>query len=283
MESTIQALYELVFTQHTLLIFTLLSCFCKLFLFIGCLRVSFKTSAHRLLIFFLITFLSISLLNDVGNIIYIVKRVILGITENVEPITFIGRVLWALMVTQYQMIALFIEYLLYKRIRFGFFHFLHALINLGISSVFVYHAFFKYHVPSADPSTLPIEIELQKAVYVYLPILFIPLLYKIFRRRSGPIAIPHILAHQLRYITAFILPYLACETFGNTSLLVALVPIISPFKSSIDSLFFALSAMLSTYPIFLVSRRVMDLRFLNIRKDVESKEKFNFLSSLRIF
>ena len=277
----LNAFYELIFTQHTLLFFTLLSCFCKLFILIGCIRFSFKTDKHRMLLVFLVAFLFISLLNDVGNIIYIVKRVILGITENIEPITFLSRIVWGLMVTQYQAIALFMEYLLYKRIRFGFFHFVHALINLGISSIFFYHAFFKYTTPCADPSTLPISVELQKAVYMYVPALFIPLFYKVFKRKSNTREVPNILVHQLRYLTGFTIPYLLCDMFGNCSFLFTLIPAIAPYKYSFDAVFFSLSAMLSTYPIFFVSRRLLDLRFLNNRNDVESKEKFNFLSQFK--
>ena len=33
--------------------------------------------------------------------------------------------------------------------------------------------------------------------------------------------------------------------------------------------------------MFFVGRRMIGLRFLNLRKDVESKEKFNFLSQFR--
>ena len=280
MSSTFELLSEIIFSKHALVSLIFMSSFCKFFILVACLRFSSKALAHRVLLFFLISFLSISLLNDSYNIILLTKRSILGNTENWPLCTFFGRFVWGFNVSQYQAMALFIEYLLHKRIRFGFFHYLHALVNIAISSVFLYQAFFQFNVPSADPETLALDLALVKAVYMYLPILFVPLFYKIFRRRRL-VQRPRILEHQLRYLTIFLAPYLLCEMFGNCSVIVSIIPAVEPYKYSLDALFFTMSAMLSTYPMFLIGRRMMGLRFLNLRKDVESKEKFNFLSQFK--
>ena len=66
---------------------------------------------------------------------------------------------------------------------------------------------------------------------------------------------------------------------GNCSTVLAYI--LLPSIKAFDSLFFTLSAMLSTYPMYFVGRRMLGLRFLNLRKDVESKEKFNFLSQFK--
>ena len=276
-----ELLYSLIFSKQTLLCITLLSFLSKLFLLLACIRFSFKTLNHRMLLFFIIIFLTISLSNDVFNVMYLTKRALLGITENIPSFTFFGRIIWGLIITQYQSIALFIEYLLHKRIRFTFFHALHLLVNGAISSVFFYHAFFKYHVESADPETLQVALFLQNAVYIYLPFLFVPLFFKIFRHKNAQAPIPHVLVHQLRYLTAFFIPYILSETFGNSTFLIFLVPAIDPYKYTLDALFFTLSALLSSYPLFFISRRMLGLRFLNLRKDVESQEKFNFLSQFK--
>ena len=91
--------------------------------------------------------------------------------------------------------------------------------------------------------------------------------------------IPRILTYQLRSLTNFLVPYLFFDMLGNCSTVLA--SLLLPSIKSFDVLFFTLSALLSTFPMFFVGRRILGLRFLNLRKDVASKEKFNFLSQFR--
>ncbi len=225
------------------------------------------------------TFLSLSLLTDCANIIYTVKRGIFGITQDFPLFSFFLRVVWGLAVTQYQAIALFLMALMRKKIEWKHWYIPHILVNAGISSIFMYHAFFKYGVSGASPETLPRELALIHTIYLYTPFLFIPIFYKIFKKRNPNEHIPRILTHQLRSLSYFFIPYLICETLSNC----AGIPASFTFSclKSWEYLFFTLSSLLSTYPLFLVGKRILGLRFLNLRRDVESKEKFNFLARFK--
>lgn len=277
MTTALELLSEIMSSKYAPLCLTLLSFACKFFILVTCIRLSFKTVAHRMLILFIILFLSGSLLNDVVNIVYLIKRGILDIRDEFASLNFFCRLVWAFYITHYQAMALFFEYMLQKKIRFTVFYFFHALVNIGISSIFLYHAFFEYQIPT-NPEILAVELNLIKAIYIYLPLLFIPLIYRIFKSKNGTQQIPRILSHQLRYLTNFLVPYLFFEMLGNsTTFLTPFFPVVALYKYT----FRTLSTMLSTYPIYFVGRKMIGLRFLNLRKDVESQEKFNFLSQFK--
>lgn len=273
-----ELLYEFM-SKNALICITVLSFFCKTFILAACVRFSFRTSKRRLLLLFLILFLTGSLLSDLLNIFLFIKRTVLGITgTSYPPLTFFLRLVWGLYITQYQALALFFEYLLYKRIRFTIWHGLHALANVSLSSLFLYHAFFKYHVSARDPYTLAMELFLIRTICMYLPILFIPLFYKILKRRHGDQKIPRILHHQLRYLTNFFVPVIFFELLGDS---VPFVGAFIPWITAYQDIFYMLSTILCTLPMLFIGRRILGLRFLNLRQDVESKEKFNFLSQFK--
>ena len=270
----IELLYEFILSKHALFGITLLSFFCKVFILAACIKFSFKAGSRRILLFFICVFLTGSSLNDLLNILLFIKRDILRITTiSYPPLTCYLRFVWGFYITQYQALALFILHLLNKRVRFSLWFVAHIIVNISVSSVFFYHAFFKYSISGRDPATLSVELDLIRIICIYLPLLFIPVFFRVFRRKKNP-QIPRILTHQLRYLTGFLMQYIVCETLVNATTLI-------PAIKSFEHLFCTLSAMLSTYPLFFVGKRMLGLRFLNIRKDVESKEKFNFLSQFK--
>ena len=97
---------------------------------------------------------------------------------------------------------------------------------------------------------------------------FIPLFYKVFKRNKAAQNVPRILSHQLRYLTHFLVLYLLSEMLGSCGTFIA---------PGYKYVCLVASALLSTYTLFFIGRRILGLRFLNARASVESKEKFNFL------
>ena len=146
MSNTWELITTLIGSKELLLVVELLSFFCKLFILLACVRFIFKAVSQRLLLFLLITFLFLSLLNDSANIFYTVKQGLLGIKDDIPFFSFFVRFVWGLMVTQYQAIALFMEVLMERRMHFRFRHILHLVFNICVSSIFMYFAFFKYGV-----------------------------------------------------------------------------------------------------------------------------------------
>ncbi len=275
MSDALVLLIDILSSKQLPLCIELLSFFCKLLIVLTCIHFTFKITSHKLPLVFLIIFLTCSFLNDAVNIIYTVKRGILHISEDFAWFTFLMRFVWGLNLSQYQSLALFIETFMLKRVHFKWTYIIHALFNVSISSIFMYLAFFKYGIPGANPETLKLELGLIHTIYIYLPVLFMPVFYKIFKHNTGYLVMPRILTHQLRSLTNFVVPYLFFDMLGNCS--TTLFPQIKSFQF----LFFTLSNILSTFPLFFVGRRMLGLRFLNLRQDVQSKEKFNFLSQFK--
>ncbi len=265
--------FDFLNSKQLLFAVMFLSCGFKISLLMGVIRFNNQVAMHRILNTFLVIYLTCSIFNDVNHLSGILIRGIWQYTGNLPLRTFLMRLSWAVYITQYQVIGLFLEYFIAKKIKVNIFHVMHAAINFFLSAGFLYLAIFKYHVPSSSPETLGFELGLANYTSLYLPFLFIPIFYRMFRP-SGTVDKPRILSHQLRYFVSFLVPYLLLEMM-NSSL--NLLPGVLHYADSFQTI----STLFSTAIMFFVMRRIMGLRFLNLRKDVESREKFNFLSQFR--
>ena len=247
-------LYEFLSSKYLLFAVMFLSSLCKSLMLIMCIRYNISAPLHRVLLILLTLYLAGSLLSDICHMSGVFIRGILHITDDLPNRTLLIRLSWCFYITQYQAIAVFFEQLTEKKVKFGWFHALHALINIAVSSQFLYLAIFKYNVPSGSPDTLSFEIALINYISLYLPFLFIPTFYKVFRRSSisGP---PRILTYQLRYLTRFFVPYLLVEFVNNSDLVATMFPLIQAHKYSL----FTLTTLFSTYTLYFVGRRMMGL------------------------
>ena len=255
-----------------------LSICCKLFIFCYCLISFIRKTESRLLYFFLMLFLIGTLIDDSTYLGGLILRKILVIQEDIAVFTFFCRIGWVLFFTRYQALAMFFFYFAENKLSFRYIYIPHILANIGVSSAFAYLAFFKYNVPSASAETLGFEISLIQAAYIYLPILYIPLLYSLYRKVQAN-KIPRILSSQLKILSNFFIPYLLLDTVNCSC---SYLGMFFPFFSMRHSYsFFSITTLLCTAGLYYCVRRVVGLRFLNIKKDVQSKEKFNFLSKFK--
>lgn len=198
-------------------------------------------------------------------------RKILGVATESHPFTLLCRLNYFIFIARYQAFALLLENLMEKNRKFKPVDLLHIFINIIISMGFLFLAIFKFYVPSYSHETLSFEIKLVQAVYIYLPFLFIPILLKIYRKiLSGQI--PHILEHQLRLLCWYMVPYLIMETSGNPH---SYITYMIPHAWRNVYFYYAVAAVICAHA--LVSKKIISLRFLNIKKNVESSEEFNFL------
>jgi len=235
----------------------------------------FKAETNRFLLGCMTLFLLGLTGSDLATLIQFYIRGVLHNRENLPDFTFFCRTVWAVSLTKYQAIGLFFEYLVHKRINKGPQFFFHLFCNIAIGSSFLYLAFFKYHIPSISPETFWFEQNLIRITDAYLIfILFIPMFYKIFRTNHDEM--PTILRHHIRYLTWFFVPFLSMEMFSN-----AILGWLFPGDWSVRFMFLSAIAVLSTTAIYLLMKNLLGLRFLNIRKTVESKQQFNFLSQFR--
>ncbi len=240
------------------LIIIAVSFVCKLSILLWCIKYSTKTAASRLLFFLFMLFLSITLFEDAHHLI---SRFVFNILLKKGPIPqleFLRRVTWILFITQYQAMAFLLEYLSSKRIRItSFLNIVSCILNIVISGGFLFIALYNYQ-PLAAGGTRDLvlfwEIKLTQICYVYLPLLFAPKLYAIYKKIQTK-ELPTILTYQLKYLIGFLIPYLFLETINSSNSYLG-----RPFSqlfSNATQLIFPLATILSTCAIYFLSKRMM--------------------------
>ena len=184
--------------------------------------------------------------------------------------------------TQYQAMAFFLEYLTTKKIKVtSFLNSITLVLNIAISGAFLFIALWYYQPLSLGETrdlVLFWEVKLTQFCYAYLPLLFAPKFYAIYKKMHTK-ELPTIATYQLQYLIGFLIPYLFLETINSRNSYLG-----RPFSqlfSNVTHLIFPLATILSTCAIYFVSKKMIGLRFLNIKKNVESNEKFNFLSQFK--
>lgn len=285
------ALIQALFNTATLFCACIaLSFLCKLLIFIGTLRYSFRRDINKTLIVLLLFFLLGTLFNDICFGGSFILRSVFGFKGDIPVFTLINRLDWTLFITQYQAFALFVIMLTqpaeitnsgigYSLRRF-FAHLSKTSrmlvygslgINLITSACFFYLASVRYGVDSSSAETLPFELMLINSTYVYITILFTVLFYNIFKKIRQE-TLPRIIKHQLYYVSLIFIGYFLLEAICNH------YPLLKHILPLSKTHFYILMSFFGSCTAYLCSRRIMGLRFLNIRKTIESKEKFNFLT-----
>lgn len=277
MNTLVELMLSSVTNYYLLLTAIFLSFLCKFFILFTVIRYSFKTQANRRLLFLLILFLIGTLLNDACFGGGLLIRKICSIKGDIPNFTLLNRIDWIFFITQYQAFAFFLYNLVQRSSGPLIMRFIHILINIGISSCFMYFAIAKYGVDSASRETLPYELGLIEASYVYLAFLFIPLFILIIAKMRSQ-TLPRILTYQLRTLILFFSGYLVLEGACNHySLLSTLIPCFAACKYAC----FTLTTLFCSCAVYYGSKKIMGLRFLNIRPTIESKEKFDFLTNFK--
>lgn len=248
---------------------------CKLFFFGASVRYFFKTQHYRSLLTCLLIFLTGSILSDTCDLGVLIKRGIFQIRDDFPLFTLLNRIDWILFLSSYQALAFFFEFLVHRKIRLHIFHIINFLANIAITSCFIYLAVFKYGVPSSSPETLSFELKVIQWAFIALPFFFLPAAYTIIKKMwKGEL--PAILVHQLKYLMYFLVPYIIMETVNHqVSYLGKLVPFLFPYKD----LLFTLCMILSTIAIYILSKKIVAHRFLNIREAVTASSTFTFLAT----
>lgn len=277
MYNILEFINTIIGSQQFLLVAELSSLCCKLYILIVLAIYSFRSETSKNLFILLIIFLSGAIFNDISWIM-ILTRSVFKITDNSIIVNFIARIGWALFITQHQALGLFLEYLITKKAQFKRRDILFTCINVILSSCFLYLAFFKSHVSSDSEETIGFERILVKLLYLYLLPLLAPVLYRIFKKIHVQ-EFPKILTQQLKIFIGFlIVPHLFLEHITNDNTLLAFM---TSFSAKTRFALLSLSTMLCSYAIYYCCKRMMGLRFLNVKNQVESKDKFKFIKDFK--
>ena len=237
-----------------------------------------KAKRFRGALILLSIFLMTSLFVDLYNVLRLLIRCIWGMQRGeVFYFTFAARLAWTFYITQFQAIPACLEYFYTKKLKLRLSIILHLLFNVAITSGFLYLAFFKYGVPSRNPATLKLALLLIKGISWYLPILYLHSIYLIYKRFNA-VDVPKILSYQSWYLSGFVISIYILEMFMTSMpIVISTFPVIEAYENFISTL----GTIATTVTLLFVARKMVGLRFLNLRKTVESKEKFNFLSQFR--
>lgn len=276
MFSILQFINSTLGSKEILCTAALVSLSCKVYLLTALITLRLRNQNLNRAIILLVFFLCGAILTDVEYIIILVRR-IFGFGHESAWCVFLGRINWTLYITQHQALSLFLEYLAEKKITLKPYHFIFSLINVSISSGFLFLALFKYHLPSVNTETYQFECSLVQIAFLFLVPLFTPMLYKICRLIYYH-QLPTILTHQLRIFVGLLVPYLFIELITNKNSYFYFISTLIPIDRFA---LLSISTVLIAYGIYYCCKRIMGLRFLNFSNHVESNQKFNFINDFR--
>ncbi|MDR3646139.1 MAG: sigma 54-interacting transcriptional regulator [Candidatus Babeliales bacterium] len=186
---------------------------------------------------------------------------------------FFAHFSWAFFIIQYQSLSLFIESLTEKNFKLLLRQKLFLLISLIFSGSFFYFAF--YHLLFANNSPVTdFEIALFEYGAIYIFIMIFPSLFASVKKILNS-DIPKILKKQSKFLIIGLIcpriltdlfqvyPFNLAKSVGNNYMVVGITTILV-----------ALAALYCT-------QRVLRLRFLNIKRHVQSSKKFNFINNFK--
>jgi len=189
---------------------------------------------------------------------------------------FIGRISWGLVSVQYQGLALFLEGLVTRQCLLT----IRQKICCVIATLFMLVSMSAAFICFNHPELFPFLLTINRIAIRYYTLFLLPFSLLIIIRKIRLKPLPHILSKQLRIIIyGLIIPHL-------TSDIIQLLPVRFKLPPSdwITSNYAvaALSALFLSIGLFYSARKVMGLRFLNLRDHVQAPPKVNFITNFKV-
>ena len=182
------------------------------------------------------------------------------------------RIAWAATAIQYQFLGLFIESLAERNYRFPLRQKLFFITTFCLAAPLLYLAFAGINTPSIRPAY---EFRIMMWITLYINIVMLPSLYLTIKKlRIG--RLPKIIKNQLKLlIYALITPLLLAEFFQNDSFSFSASYVYQIGSRAIVSI----SLIILTFAIYLISKKLVGMRFLNLENHVQSpsSDKSNFI------
>lgn len=264
---------NIVFNPHIFLLcvaaFTL--CF-KSYLVISLIVDTFKSKSFKKLALLLLVAICCGIICDFAWILALLQRFIFT-NMQWQAIAFVSRLAWGFLILQYQIFFTLLQNLINTRDNHRPKYIIFSIISACISLYYFFIAIFYF-----SNNIAPLEKEAIFLTKYYLFPLFLPACIEIWKLIINR-QLPTILAQQLKiFVFFFIAPQVFLE-FINTN------PILSYFASMnqfIDRhILEGIIILSSTSSLFYCYRRIIGLRFLGIKKHIESKKKFDFINDFK--
>lgn len=188
---------------------------------------------------------------------------------------FIIRLAWGFMAVLYQSLSIFIETLTEQKEEFNLRQKLSLLITSCFLILAIGIAFYDIHCPNMS-SRPNIEIEIRKFGMFYFTLFCLPTSLFLVLRKLRTNNAPRILSTQARIITqVFIIPFWLTE-------LIQLYPLVfEPTWITNSYAAVTISTIILTYAMYFCARRMMSLRFLNLKQHVEIPRQFHFVDGFK--
>lgn len=198
-------------------------------------------------------------------------RVIFEITFTSQLKIFIAYFSWAFFIIQYQSLSLLIESLIEKNFKLIFRQKIFLIISTFFSGYFFYFAFAQLF---SSESSSPITFDIFEYGAIYSFIMIFPSLFVSVRKILNS-DLPKILKKQSKFlILGLIFPRILTDFFQ-----------VYPFNFSKyvsnNYIIVSITAMLGAIIALYCTQRVLRLRFLNLRRHVQSSKKFNFINNFK--
>lgn len=225
---------------------------------------STKTRLPQQLFFLIITIIGLI----ASDIAWFIKALENLCYPKYSIILFFIRIAWGLMALQYQALSLFIETLTEQKPTFNVRQKISSALSFSFFLFFFFVALTDINCQSSRDRSY-IEFFTLKAEIVYLFFLIMPSTLFFSLRRLKKMSLPRILKKQITLLLKFlIIPWFICEILQNLTFQLAPGFVANSKALSI------LSTLLVTGAIYFAIRRILGLRFLNLRKQIQASKQF---------
>lgn len=226
--------------------------------------------------------------STVGDFTWIVKllRETGLVNTSYTTLVFLMRISWALLVLQYQSLALFLESLIVKRFTFNLRHKILGTLSACLSLYFIILAVTRGGLidPAARSSAFgklawsadsPLELKVM-CLAVYYALFFLMLVsIAVTLSKSRRIHLPVIVKHQLTLLLKFLI---------SSHLFVEILQFLSFMFTSTAAYIYptvTASTLILSYAIYYSVKKVLGIRFLNVNTHVQSKPNINLIHNFK--
>jgi transcriptional regulator with GAF, ATPase, and Fis domain len=233
----------------------------KIAILVAFLRLKQTTQFWPKLYFLVVVILSCSIFQEAFWIIKLLQC----------DFIILSRIGWILSIIEYLSLSFFIDYLVNPRsedISWRQYIFAFTALSLCCFQIFIIIS----HLGHPHDKTT-FELAFYKFLYFYILGLLIPCLYSSLRVINSN-TLPKILTAQIKtFIKWFIIPHLVIEFLGVS-------PSIFFSQLSINA-FISISTILLTYALYFLVKKMVNIRFLNIRPHVETTYNTDFINDFK--
>lgn len=185
---------------------------------------------------------------------------------------FFERLSWAFYIIEFQALALFIESLTTRTYNLNIRQKILICLSSSFATFFIASSIWDFY--SITPASIRFHMEAFSAVYTICILMGISLVFTVKKIRA--IQSPRILKKQLKIIIQFlIIPRIISD-------LIQYFPFhFFPGYTSNTYAVVGVSTIILTIALFYCARRVIGLRFLNLKSHVQAPKRFNFIDGFK--